>query len=119
MKVIMPKEVESVMLSRFHYGIQEDLDSQMLTEMGNDLKFYAGYYTDRMIMKLGKEIYGKKLIKDYTEIIEFPSNWFQHLKKTIGLKYKKSLIEVKTIFDIYALFPELKGTDPVIKFNKR
>lgn len=115
----MPRIVETVILNRFKFGVQEDLDAQMLCEMGNSPKVRATHIADGMIIQLAKEIYGKKAIQHYSKSIQVPKNWFEHLKKSIGLEYKKSTIDIEFDLDIYALFPEVEGTNAVIKTKLR
>lgn len=115
----MPRDIEGVFLKRFNFGVHDTLDVQKLVEKGNDPVVSATNYADGMLVQLSKEIYGLKSISKVQKSIKVPSTWFEHLKKAAGLKYKESSIDIDFDIDVYALFPEVKGSDPVIKVELR
>jgi hypothetical protein len=86
-------------------------------DTGNRPQFEARIdsMADGMIVKLSKFIYGKRALGETEAIVDIlPINWWNHLKKDLGWKYKTKRQRVKVNVEQYLLFPKYKDNEETI-----
>lgn len=103
------KKIRDLILSRFSFITETQADYRYLLMKGEPIDVDVQAIADKLIVKMRKDIYGKKKIITKTIKTKIPETFIDHAKMKLGMKYKSKEIEHKITLDVYALFPEIKG----------
>lgn len=101
--------IEQVPLERFKYAVMEMFPKEFIVDFSDS---FDSYIRDTIAMRVTRMVYGHRLA-EWSYEIQMPKNWWQHLKKNVGLRHYKT---VRTTGQITRrrLYPDL----PVLPANK-
>jgi len=88
-----PQKIEQITLEKIKYGLKKYISPAQLRDL--KVKSYKDDFTNSIVVEIRDFVYGRKIKKEVTKVVRYPSNWVQAVKERFLPEFIRRRFPVK------------------------